>query len=348
MAATSGLRAALIGCGGMGRGHARNAQQLGIEVVGYCDIVEAAAVRACEEFGGQYATTDAGRIMRDDRIDLLFIATHHDGHHPLALAGAQAGKHMLLEKPMCLTWEQAMEVAAAVERAGVKMVINHKFRISPATQKTRELLPRPRVSHGHLAMTDSSRGRSAWLWRPDDGGGLTLSTASHTVDLLYYLMASRAERVYAEGRRFAPAGKGDTGYPDGLAGTIAWQSGAISTVISTDQGQNPYSSKFFVQLADGERSAVLHAHITGEAANRYLQRRAARFAQEARVGARITRVHALFLRAIFAWQRRAARDRGIVGGAQSGAVTFIQRFGGQLNLNVHFLDARGEHRTYGS
>ena len=261
MAATSGLRAALIGCGGMGRGHARNAQQLGIEVVGYCDIVEAAAVRACEEFGGQYATTDAGRIMRDDRIDLLFIATHHDGHHPLALAGAQAGKHMLLEKPMCLTWEQAMEVAAAVERAGVKMVINHKFRISPATQKTRELLPRPRVSHGHLAMTDSSRGRSAWLWRPDDGGGLTLSTASHTVDLLYYLMASRAERVYAEGRRFAPAGKGDTGYPDGLAGTIAWQSGAISTVISTDQGQNPYSSKFFVQLADGERSAVLHAHI---------------------------------------------------------------------------------------
>ena len=68
----------------------------------------------------------------------------------------------------------------------------------------------------------------------------------------------------------------------------------------------------------------------------------------ARDGARITRVHALFLRAIFAWQRRAARDRGIVGGAQSGAVTFIQRFGGQLNLNVHFLDARGEHRTYGS
>ena len=44
-----------------------------------------------------------------------------------------------------------------------------------------------------------------------------------------YLMDSRAERVYAEGRLFGPAGKGDSGYPDGLTGTIAWRSGAVST-----------------------------------------------------------------------------------------------------------------------
>src|SRR5688500_11963271 len=142
--------------------------------------------------------------MRDDRVDLLLIATHHDGHHPLALAGARAGKHMLLEKPMCLDWAQAIEVAEAVERAGVKMAVNHKFRVSPAVQKTRQLIPSPRVSHGHLAMDDSTRGRSAWIWRADDGGGLTLSTASHTVDLLMCLMGSRAERVYAEGRLFEP------------------------------------------------------------------------------------------------------------------------------------------------
>jgi len=55
----------------------------------------------------------------------------------------------------------------------------------------------------------------------------------------------------------------------------------------------------------------------------------------ARAGARITRVHALFVRAVIAWQRRIARKRGIVGG-QPGGITFVQRFGGQLNLNVHF------------
>ncbi len=52
--------------------------------------------------------------------------------------------------------------------------------------------------------------------------------------------------------------------------------------------------------------------------------------------ARITRVHALFLGAVLAWQRRLASERGIVGGGQPGAISFVQRFGGQLNLNVHF------------
>jgi hypothetical protein len=56
----------------------------------------------------------------------------------------------------------------------------------------------------------------------------------------------------------------------------------------------------------------------------------------ARDGARITRVHEIFLRAVFAWQRRVARQRGIPGQGRPGAVTFVQRFGGQLNLNVHF------------
>ena len=91
------LKAALIGCGGMGRAHANAGQALGVEVVAFCDVIESAAERAREEFGGRYATTDAGRIMRDDSIDLLYIATHHDAHHPLALAGAQAGKHMMLK-----------------------------------------------------------------------------------------------------------------------------------------------------------------------------------------------------------------------------------------------------------
>ena len=131
----SGLKVALIGCGGAGRGHAAKAKSLGIELVGFCDVIAEAAERALAEFGGRYTTTDAGRIMRDDSIDLLFIATHHDAHHPMALAGAHAGKHILLEKPMCLTVRQATEVAETVEKAGVKFVINCKFRIAPLPRR---------------------------------------------------------------------------------------------------------------------------------------------------------------------------------------------------------------------
>ena len=255
------LKGAIIGCGDHGRVHARCAQQLGVELVGFCDVIEASAEQAREEFGGHYATSDARRIMRDDSIDLLIIATHHDAHHLLALAGAQAGKHMLLEKPMCLTLPQAVEVADAVEAAGVKLVIDHWFRMTPAAQKTRELLPHPRLSHGQLAMSDSGAEPGNWIWRPDDGGGLLLATACHTVDLLSYLMDSDADRVYAEGRLFEPTGKGTEGYHDGLVGTILWKSGALSTVISADQGFNPFVSKWFHEVWDGQRSAVLSAHM---------------------------------------------------------------------------------------
>ena len=77
------LKGALIGCGGMGRNHATAVQQLGVELVGFCDVIESAAEHARQEYGGRYATTDSGRIMRDDSIDILYIATHHDAHYPL-------------------------------------------------------------------------------------------------------------------------------------------------------------------------------------------------------------------------------------------------------------------------
>ena len=75
-------------------------------------------------------------------------------------------------------------------------------------------------------------------------------------------MDSAADRVYAEGRLFDSKNKGTAGYPDGLVGTILWRNGGLSTVISTDQGisPNPWVSKWFHEMWDGERSAVFTAH----------------------------------------------------------------------------------------
>ncbi len=255
------MKMAVVGCGWAGRSHALKGKELGLEVAGFCDIVEAPARRLRDEVGSGFVTTDPERIMGDDSIDVVVIATHHDAHHPLALKGAHAGKHLLVEKPICLTYAQAVEVAEAVEQARVKLVVNCKFRIAPTVQKVRELLPNPRMSHGQLAMDDTSRSTATWIWDAEKGGGLLIATAVHTIDLLSFLMNSAPDRVYAEGRVFGRK-KGTENFPDGLVGTILWKSGALSTVISADQGQNPYVSKWFHELWDGERSAVLSAHTS--------------------------------------------------------------------------------------
>ena len=254
------MKAAVIGCGNMGHMQARAAQLAGLEVVAFCDIKPEAAQQACDKFGGRYATTDADRIMRDDSIELLMMPTHSLAHHRLGIAGARAGKHMLLEKPLCLTWQEAVEVAEAVEKAGVKVVIDHKFRASPAVQKAKELIPNPRLSHGQLAMQQTYHHR---IWSKIDGvdeGGLLTNTACHTVDLLTYLMDSDPDRVYAEGRLFEPETKSTVAGPDALVGTILWKNGSLSTVISCDQGFNPFVSKWFHEIWDGERSAVFTEH----------------------------------------------------------------------------------------
>ena len=257
------IRVAVIGCGGAGSGHALKARELGLELVGFCDEIEATALGLRDKLGVGFVTTDAAQIMRDNSIDLVVVATHHDAHHPLALAAARAGKHLLVEKPMCATRAQALELAEAVDKAGVKLVVNCKFRIAPTVQKAKELIPHPRLSHGQLAMDNYAHmppGRSEWIWDKKDGGGLLISTAVHTVDLLAYQMNSPADRVYAEGRQFDSKNKGSAGYPDALVGTILWQNGGLSTVISTDQGHNPFVSKWFHEIWDGERSAVFSAH----------------------------------------------------------------------------------------
>ena len=256
------MKVGLIGCGNMGHMQARAAQMAGLELVGFCDIKEALAQQTCTEFGGRYATANADQVIRDDSIELLMMPTHSLAHHRLGIAGAQAGKHMMLEKPLCLTWQLAVEVAEAVEKAGVKVVVDHKFRATPAAQKTRELIPHPRLSHGQLAMQQTHNHR---IWSQIDGvdeGGLLTNTACHMVDLLTFLMDSDADRVYAESRLFEPEHKSTTAGPDGLVGTILWQNGALSTVMSTDQGFNPHVSKWFHEVWDGERSAVFTAHTS--------------------------------------------------------------------------------------
>ena len=172
------MKAALIGCGGMGSGHARSAPEHGVEVVAYCDVIEAAAERARAEFGGRYATADAGRIMRDDSIDLVIIATHHDAHHPLARAGARAGKHLLVEKPLCQTREQAIEVAEAVDKAGVKLIVNCKFRIAPTVQKAKELIPSPALAMVSWLLPTTRTSRRALVALPGYGTKTTVAGCS--------------------------------------------------------------------------------------------------------------------------------------------------------------------------
>jgi myo-inositol 2-dehydrogenase/D-chiro-inositol 1-dehydrogenase len=243
---------ALIGCGGMGRSHLRSAREVPqLNFVGYVDAFEEAAASACREFGGRYHTTDAARVWRDDAIDAVLIATHHDSHAPFAIQAAEAGKHIFLEKPMALTIEDCLAIEEAVDKAGVKLMMGFKFRFAPLVARVKQLVRRPLVTVGqslHSAM-------KGWPLTAEKGGGPVLSNGCHAFDLVYWLNESEPVRISAAGGALTHP---EHGLVDNAVVSVQFENGSIAAIIAGDSGNASYTSKFFFEVLDGQRTATLY------------------------------------------------------------------------------------------
>lgn len=246
------INMALIGCGGMGRSHMRRARDLPeLNFTAYVDALEEAAAGACQEFGGSYHTTDVETVWDDDEIDAVLIATHHDSHTPFATQAAAAGKHIFLEKPMALTIEECLEIEEAVARAGVKLMMGFKFRFAPLVAKVKEVIPKPLVTVGQ-SLHPNMKG---WAITPERGGGPVLSNGCHAFDLVYWLNESEPVRISAAGGALTHP---EIGLVDNAAVSVQFENGSIASIIAGDSGDARYTSKFFFEVLDGQRTATLH------------------------------------------------------------------------------------------
>ena len=243
---------ALIGCGGMGRSHLRRARDVpALNFEAYVDALEEAAAGAFHEFGGRYHTTDVETVWDDDEIDAVLIATHHDSHTPFATQAAAAGKHIFLEKPMALTIEECLEIEEAVARSGVKLMMGFKFRFAPLVAKVKEVIPKPLVTVGQ-SLHPNMKG---WAITPERGGGPVLSNGCHAFDLVYWLNESEPVRISAAGGALTHP---EIGLVDNAAVSVQFENGSIASIIAGDSGDARYTSKFFFEVLDGQRTATLH------------------------------------------------------------------------------------------
>ena len=246
------INMALIGCGGMGRSHLRRARDVPeLTFAAYVDALEEAAAGAYHDFGGRYHTTDVEAVWDDDEIDAVLIATHHDSHTPFAVQAAAAGKHIFLEKPMALTIEECLEIEEAVARAGVKLMMGFKFRFAPLVAKVKEVIPNPLVTVGQ-SLHPNMKG---WAITPERGGGPVLSNGCHAFDLVYWLNESEPVRISAAGGALTHP---EIGLIDNAAVSVQFENGSIASIIAGDSGDARYTSKFFFEVLDGQRTATLH------------------------------------------------------------------------------------------
>jgi len=247
----SPLRLGVIGCGGRARFLLDRLAALGVRPRAYADIAPAAASAALNRFGGDYATGDPGRVLQDDGIDAVIIATRHDSHAPLAVAAAAAGKHLLIEKPLALRLPECAEITLAVEAAGVVCLLGHKLRYAPLFRRLCAEFPRPLLTAVHIL--DNRWPDGSWTVDPVQGGGNVFSQGCHGADLALRLHAAPAVRVAAAGGALTHPG---AKVPDVLACAVTFADGSVCSLLLGDPGQ-PAHSKFFVEAFDGARAAVL-------------------------------------------------------------------------------------------
>jgi predicted dehydrogenase len=211
------IRVGLVGAGGIAARHAAayRRHQHRIRLAAVADIDQPRATALAATCGAQ-AYGDYSRMLSDADIDAVDICLPHHLHAPALLAAARAGKHILSEKPLCVSAVDVARIDAAVAAAGVTVMCMHNRLFSPVAVRARELLGQGLLGrHYQVRATDCFRndaGRADLGWRATvatAGGGELIDTGYHPTYLVLWLagglptdvlaMTSRHRLAFLEG-----------------------------------------------------------------------------------------------------------------------------------------------------
>ena len=213
-----GLRIAVVGTGFGARVQIPGLRAAGGEIVAVVSGREANARRVAEAEGIGRWYTDFERLLADGGLDAVCISGPPDTHHPMTVAAARAGLHLLVEKPTAMNAAEAEEMLAAAEEAGVVHALDFEFRYEGHRARLKELIEEGalgQVLHAQVATRAAlfvpGSGRH-WNWLSDAGrgGGVLGAIGSHHIDaLLWYL--GPAQEVFAQLQTFVPTRADESG-----------------------------------------------------------------------------------------------------------------------------------------
>ncbi len=230
------LRLGIIGAGSVARRHMPALRRAGqFQLAAVCDIDEAAA----RKFAVDAAVyTDAHRLLHDAAIDAVDICTPHDRHADLAVAAAQAGKHILLEKPMACSIDDCRRIVAAAEAAGVTLMIAQEQRFHRDHQAVRSSIESGefgqicRVRIEALLNMPGLAPPNHWVYDGRRaGGGVVISLAQHSIDLARFLLGN-VRRIPCARCTFDNAPFHD-GAEDNATATLEFDSGVTGELFAS-------------------------------------------------------------------------------------------------------------------
>lgn len=190
------LNFGIIGCGRIAYKHAEAIKKNEkANLLCVCDILEERAAEYKDKYGAEAHFTDYRKMLEYHGLDVVNICTPSGMHAEMGIAVAQAGKHVIVEKPMALSLKDADDLIEACDESGVKLAVCFQNRFNPPVQKLRRALEEGRfgkLTHASAIVRwfrpQDYYDQAPWRGTRAMDGGCLMNQSIHNIDLLQWMM----------------------------------------------------------------------------------------------------------------------------------------------------------------
>lgn len=191
------LKVGIIGCGGIGtQKHMPALATIDeVEMVAFCDLVEERAVISKNTYGipESRVYTDYQEMLESEVLDIVHVCTPNSTHADISIAAMEADNHVMCEKPMAKTAEEARQMVEASERTGKKLTIGYQNRFRADSQYLHKATEAGELGEIYNAKAHAIRRRAVPTWgvfldEEAQGGGPLIDIGTHALDLTLWMM----------------------------------------------------------------------------------------------------------------------------------------------------------------
>jgi len=228
------IKVGLIGAGMIARkGHLPALKRMsGVEVVAVVDVNEKVAERVAREFSISKYYTDLDEMLKGEDVDALIVCTPTPTHYDIVMKCVNEGRSVLVEKPLCIKYEEALDIAKAAEEQGVQVCVVYNYRYFPAVVRAYR-----RVIKGYLGRVLTLNGtifshfpvawtRATWLYHE---GGVLYDFLPHMVDMIVWFSGGKPCKVVSFGGDYLPSG----GFTNHAQIMVEFDNGVLSSISTS-------------------------------------------------------------------------------------------------------------------
>ncbi|HEU5140080.1 MAG TPA: Gfo/Idh/MocA family oxidoreductase [Bacillales bacterium] len=273
------LNIGVIGCGSIAthRHLPEYAQESNVNIVAVCDIVEERANERAETYGAK-AYYDHKELLKNDEVDAVSVCLPNYLHAPVSIDALNAGKHVLCEKPMATSKEEAEDMIKAASNNNLKLMIGHNQRFVASHEKAKQLIANGeigkvysfRTTFGHGGPEGwSIDGKESWFFKKEQAFiGAMGDLGVHKSDIIRFLLDEEVVEISA---MVETSAKSDTDVDDNAVCILKTENGVIGTLTASwsyvsreDNSTIIYGEKGILRLEDDPDYSLVAQYENGE------------------------------------------------------------------------------------